>query len=591
MATLKLKQIGTDTSDEFSLEEHFEKLVKDDGFKELKLTKAPPYQSENILDFTTFKDRYTRKTRYLNDSLLKRSGVIIPFPEDAKVEWARCRDNPVYFIRKYMRIVHADEGLVMFDMWDFQEEMVKTIDKNRFFIAKCPRQIGKSIVTAGYLLHYVLFNRERQVAILANKQGTAMEILDRVKKAFRYLPDFLQQGVVVWNKGDIELENGSKISAHATSSDSIRGFTYSMVFIDEVAFIPTHEWEEFWRSTYPTISSGKKTKVIMVSTPKGMNHFYAMWQNAQPTAGSKRSKFVPFSIHWSQVPGRDEEWKRETIANTSEEAFAQEHECEFLSSSDTLIASWKLSQLVDKLPVEVADGMTIQYLPKPASRYMATVDVSQGRGQDYSTINIIDVTKAPFRQVAIYRSNTVSPLLLPTIIMKWAHFYNDAYVCVELNDQGILVAKELYLDLEYDNIIEFGGNDIGLQMTKRVKAQGCSTLKDMIEKGFLITENKETIAELRFFVQDGVGFAAEKGGHDDIVMGLVAFAYLSTLDSFEDYTSFAKRIKTELFETDINKILEDDIGFIMFTDGQDSDDEIIDDTDFESTGILFKVDR
>ena len=267
------------------------------------------------------------------------------------------------------------------------------------------------------------------------------------------------------------------------------------------------------------------------------------------------------------------------------------HNCEFLSSSDTLIASWKLSQLVDKLPVEVADGMTIQYLPKPASRYMATVDVSQGRGQDYSTINIIDVTKAPFRQVAIYRSNTVSPLLLPTIIMKWAHFYNDAYVCVELNDQGILVAKELYLDLEYDNIIEFGGNDIGLQMTKRVKAQGCSTLKDMIEKGFLITENKETIAELRFFVQDGVGFAAEKGGHDDIVMGLVAFAYLSTLDSFEDYTSFAKRIKTELFETDINKILEDDIGFIMFTDGQDSDDEIIDDTDFESTGILFKVDR
>lgn len=590
MAVLKLKQIGTDTSDVLSLEEHFEKLVKEDGFKELKLTKAPAYQSDNVYDFTTFKDRFTRKTRYLNDSLLKRAGVIIPFPDEMKAEWLRCRDDPVYFIRTYMRIVHADEGLVMFDMWDFQEEMVKTIDKNRFFIAKCPRQIGKSIVTAGYLLHYVLFNKERQVAILANKQGTAMEILDRVKKAFRYLPDFLQQGVVVWNKGDIELENGSKISAHATSSDSIRGFTYSMVFIDEVAFIPTHEWEEFWRSTYPTISSGKKTKVIMVSTPKGMNHFYSMWQNAQPTA-AKRSKFVPFSIHWSQVPGRDEAWKEETIANTSEEAFSQEHECEFLSSSDTLIASWKLNQLVEQVPVKVVDGMTIHYLPKPASRYMATVDVSQGRGQDYSTINIIDVTRNPFRQVAVYRSNTISPLLLPTIILKWCQFYNDAYVCVELNDQGILVAKELYLDLEYDNVIEFGGTDIGLQMTKRVKSQGCSTLKDLIEKDVLILNDKQTITELRFFVQDGVSFAAEKGSNDDIVMGLVAFAYLSTLDTFEDYTNFTKRIKTELFETDINKILEDDVGFIMFSDGNDdSDEDILEESDFQS-GIYFQVVR
>lgn len=591
MATLKLKQIGTDTSDEFSLEQHFEKLVKDDGFKELKLTKAPPYQSDDVFNFKTYKDRFTRRTRYLNDSLLKRAGVIIPFPDETKAEWLRCRDDPVYFIRTYMRIVHADEGLVMFDMWDFQQEMIRTIDANRFFIAKCPRQIGKSIVTAGYLLHYVLFNKERQVAILANKQGTAMEILDRVKKAFRYLPDFLQQGVVVWNKGDIELENGSKISAHATSSDSIRGFTYSMVFIDEVAFIPTHEWEEFWRSTYPTISSGKKTKVIMVSTPKGMNHFYYMWQNAQPGAGSKRSKFVPFSIHWSQVPGRDEEWKAETIANTSEEAFAQEHECMFLSSSDTLIASWKLGQLTDISPVQIVDGMTIQYLPKPASRYMATVDVSQGRGQDYSTINIIDVTKSPFRQVAVYRSNTISPLLLPTIILKWCQFYNNAFVCVELNDQGILVAKELYMDLEYDNVIEFGGNDIGLQMTKRVKAQGCSVLKDLIEKDILLVNNKETIDELRFFVQDGVGFAAEQGYHDDIVMGLVSFAYLSTLDTFEDYTSFTKRIKNELFETDINKILEDDVGFVLFNDGQSSLDDIIDESDFVSTGILFQVDR
>lgn len=323
MTKLKLKQIDKTTTDQFTDQEQYESLVKSDGFKELKLTKAPAFQSDNVLDFRTYKDRFTRKTRYLNDGLLKRAGVLIDFPPEVQEEWLRCRDDPVYFIRTYMRIVHVDEGLVMFDMWDFQQDMMRAMVSNRFFVSKCPRQVGKSIVTAGFILHYILFNKDRSVAILANKQGTAMEILDRVKKAFRYLPDFLQQGVTVWNKGDIELENGSKVSAHATSSDSIRGFSYSMIFIDEVAFIPHNEWEEFWRSTYPTISSGKKTKVIMVSTPNGMNHFYTIWQKAE----SKKSKFFAFRIHWSQVPGRDEQWKEETIANTSEEAFAQEHEC------------------------------------------------------------------------------------------------------------------------------------------------------------------------------------------------------------------------------------------------------------------------
>lgn len=587
MKQLKLKQVDKDTADALTSEEQYKILVEQDGFKELKLTKAPAFQSENVVDFTTFKDRYNRKTRYLNDGLLKRSGVVINFPQDMQAEWLRCRDDPVYFIREYMRIVHVDEGLVKFDMWDFQEQMMRAMASNRFFISKCPRQVGKSIVTAGYMLHYILFNKDRSVAILANKQGTAMEILDRVKKAFRYLPDFLQQGVVVWNKGDIELENGSKLSAHATSSDSIRGFSYSMIFIDEVAFIPHSEWEEFWRSTYPTISSGKKTKVLMVSTPNGMNHFYTMWQNAE----LKKSKFYSFAIHWQQVPGRNEAWKEETIANTSEEAFAQEHECLFISSATTLIAGYKIASLVDTQPVDTVDGMRIMAMPKPASRYVATVDVSQGRGQDYSTINVIDVTKTPFRQVAVYRSNTISPLLLPTVVLKWCQFYNDAFVCIELNDNGILVAKELFMDLEYDNVIEFGGQDIGLQMSKRVKAQGCSTLKDLIEKDKLLINNKETIEEIRFFVQDGLSFAAEKGFNDDIVMGLVSFAYLTTLDTFEDYTNFKRRIKDELFDEDINKILEDDCGFVLYSDGHDMFDDIVDVKDYESSGILFEIDH
>lgn len=579
---LKLKQVG-DTNDLLSDNEQYNILTKDDGFKELKLTKAPQYQSDNVLDFATFKDRFNRKSRYLGDAQLKRSGVVIPFSDDARAEWLRCRDDPVYFIKNYMRIVHVDEGLVMFDMWDFQQDMIREMANNRFFISKCPRQVGKSIVTAGYLLHYIIFNKDRSVAILANKKGTAMEILDRVKKAFRYLPDFLQQGVVIWNKGDIELENGSRLSAHATSSDSVRGFSYSLIFIDEVAFIPTTEWEEFWRSTYPTISSGKRTKVIMVSTPKGMNHFYYLWASAE----SKKNKFYPFSITWQQVPGRDDAWKAETIANTSEESFAQEHDCLFISASDTLVAGWKLASLVPVSPIQSSDGMTILHLPIQGHNYLATVDVSQGRGQDYSTINIIDTTAMPFRQVAVYRSNLISPLLLPTIVMKWCQFYNNAYVCIELNDAGLLVAKELYLDLEYENVIEFGGSDLGVLMTRRVKSIGCSTLKDLIEKEKLIVGTKETIEELRRFVVDGVSFSAEKGAHDDVVMGLVMFSYLSTMDYFEDYSHYKKPIRSELFEDDINKILEEDCGFIIFSDGVSSEDE----QEYDDTaGMYFQTD-
>ena len=560
---LVLKQVDIDTKDVLTNEEQFELLKKFDGAKEWKYTKAPPLQSDNVYDFNTFKNKYERTTRYLGDPLLKKSNVRTQWTPESELEFAKCRDNVNYFIRNYMRIIHVDHGMVMFDMWDFQEEMLHAMERNRFFIAKCPRQIGKSIVTAGYLLHHALFNKDKTIAILANKKTTAMEILDRVKKAFRYLPDFLQQGVEVWNKGDVAFDNGSKISAHATSSDSIRGFSYSFVFIDEVAFIDKGEWEKFWKSTYPVISSGKKTKIILVSTPNGMNHFYPLWIKAE----EKKSSFFPFSVHWSQVPGRDEAWKLETIANTSEEAFAQEHECLFIGSSDTLIAQWKIAQLLPRPPIEKIEGMDVLEQPIRGHKYIATVDVSEGRGQDYSTMQITDVTKIPFKQVAQYRSNTISPLLLPTIISKWAECYNNAFVCIELNNNGIMVAKELYLDLEYDNLIEFGGMDLGIKMTKKVKAQGCSTLKDLIEKDKLIINNKQTIDEIQVFIQDGVSWAAETGYNDDSVMSYVIFAYLTTLDTFDDYSEFKRKITHELFEEDINSILEDNTSFMFYNDG------------------------
>lgn len=578
------KQIG-DTKDLLTDKEQFETIKKD--VKEAKFYKAPNFQTDNVFDFQTYKNKYDRKTRYLGDPLLKRANVRFPWPEDQKKEWEKCRDDVVYFIKTYMRIVHVDHGLVLFKMWDFQERMVTEMQDNRFFIAKCPRQIGKSIVTAGYILHYILFNGEKNVAILANKASTAAEILDRVKKAFRYLPDFLQQGVEIWNKRDIELENGCRVSAYATSSDAVRGQSFAMVFIDEVAFIPTHEWDEFWKSTYPTISSGKKTKMILISTPNGRNHFYKLWSAATGEA-TKKSNFHPFSIHWREVPGRDDKWMHDQIANTSETDFAQEFLCHFLSASGTLIAAWKFEQLVDKDPIEIIEDMELMKLPEQGHKYICSVDVAKGREQDYSAASIIDVTEYPYEQVALFHSNKISPLLLPTILQKWGEFYNNAHMLIELNDTGVMVAKELYMEIEYENVITFSKADggkgglwnLGIETTKRVKANGCSAMKDLIEKDGLILHNAKTKAELEVFVQDGgVSWQAEKNFHDDIVMTLVIFSYFTTMEAFEDYANIKKRVKDEMFDEDINTILEEDAPFVIFSDGIEDADDLLDEND------------
>jgi hypothetical protein len=260
---------------------------------------------------------------YLGNQNLKKVGVELSFTEEQLTEIVKCTDDPVYFIRKYVKIVNVDLGLVPFNMWSFQEEMVRDFHTNRFSICKMPRQVGKTTTTVGYMLWSVLFQPDYTVGILANKGSLAREILGRIQKAYEYLPLWLQQGIIVWNKGNIELENGSKIYAYATSAAGVRGGTYNLIFLDEFAFVPHNMAQEFFTSTYPVISSGKTSKVIIVSTPNGLNLFYKMWTDAI----EKRSLYKPIEIHWSIVPGRDAKWKEETIRNTSEEQFRQEFEC------------------------------------------------------------------------------------------------------------------------------------------------------------------------------------------------------------------------------------------------------------------------
>jgi hypothetical protein len=485
---------------------------------------------------------------YLGNSRLKRTGTELSYTQEQVEEILKCTEDPVYFIKNYVKIVNVDRGLIPFDMWDFQEDMVRTFHENRFTIAKMPRQVGKTTTTVGYMLWAAIFNEEYMIGILANKGQLARDILSRIQKAYEYLPQWLQQGIMTWNKGSLELENGSKIFAYATSAAGVRGGTYNLIFLDEFAFVPHNMAVEFFTSTYPVISSGQTSKVIIVSTPNGLNLFYKMWTDAI----EGRSTYKTVEIHWSQVPGRDAKWKEETIRNTSEEQFRQEFETEFIGSSATLISGAKLRSLAFHDPIAMEENFNVYEQPMPRRLYIATVDCSEGVNLDYSTINVIDATQAPYRQVARYRNNKLPLLFFPTVIYSIAKRYNEAFVLVETNNVGQQVVDILHYDLEYENIYKTEQHHIkgqsissgfkrstsfGIKTTKSVKKIGCANLKTLVENDKLIINDFDTINEMNTFVRVRDSYAAEEGSNDDIVMGLVLFAWLTAQTFFKDSTN------------------------------------------------------
>jgi len=511
---------------------------------------------------------------YLGNSNLKRVGVTISFTEEEAQEFIKCASDPVYFIKTYVKIVNVDSGLIPFNMWDFQEEMVRDFHANRFSICKMPRQVGKTTTTVGYMLWCVLFQEEYNIAILANKGQLAQEILSRVQKAYEYLPLWLQQGIITWNKRNIELENGSKIFAYATSAAGVRGGTYNLIFLDEFAFVPKNMADEFFTSTYPVISSGQTSKVIIVSTPCGLNHFYKMWVDA----AEKRSLYKPIEVHWSMVPGRDAKWKEETIRNTSEEQFRQEFETEFIGSSATLITGAKLRSLAFRDPPWQEECLDIYEQPQQGRMYIATVDCSEGVGLDYHTINVLDVTETPYRQVAKYRNNKLPLLFFPTVIYSLCKRYNEAYALIETNNVGQQVVDILHYDLEYEYVYKIDHHHIkgqtisggfrkssgfGIKTTKTVKKIGCANLKTLIESDKLLIQDFDTIAELNTFVRVRDSYAAEEGNNDDIVMGLVLFAWLTAQTYFKDSTNIDIR-KVLLEENDM--LGDEDMAPVGFID-------------------------
>ena len=523
---------------------------------------------------------------YLGNPNLFKAHTKQEYTEQQIVEIDKCMNDPVYFIKTYIRIVNIDEGLVPFEMYPFQEKMVRSFDANRFSICKLPRQSGKSTTIIAYLLHQVIFNDNINVAILANKSTTARDLLGRLQLAYENLPTFLQQGVLNWNKGSLELENGSKILAAATSSSAIRGGSFNIIFLDEFAFIPANISEQFFSSVYPTISSGKKSKVMIVSTPHGMNMYYKIWNDAI----HKRNDYVPIEVHWSEVPGRDDKWKEETIRNTSEAQFATEFECEFVGSVDTLLNPSKIRTMSHMNPIVSQNGLDMYEQPIKGRDYVITVDVARGTIKDYSAFIVFDVSKMPYRIVAKYRNNEIKPLLFPHTIERVAKNYNNAHVCVEVNDVGHQVADALQFELEYTNLLMcmmkgragqiLGGGfskrgaQLGVRMTKQVKRIGCTNLKTLIEGDKLIINDFHMIEELSTFVRRGQSWQAEEGSNDDLAMCLVIFAWISNQRYFKELTD--QDVRARMYEEQQNAIEQDMAPFGFLDDGTE-EETIIDD--------------
>ena len=516
---------------------------------------------------------------YLGNPNLKSVGVPVEWTDESVTEFVKCSKNLRHFINSYVQIVHVDRGLVPFEMYDYQNDMIDKFEHNRFVICKMPRQTGKSTTIIAFLLHYVLFNENVNVAILANKGAVARELLSRLQLAYEHLPKWLQQGVVIWNKGNIELENGSKILASATSGSAVRGSSFNIIFLDEFAHVPSNIAEQFFTSVYPTISSGESTKVLIVSTPLGMNMFYKMWADAQ----EKRNNYVPVEVHWSQVPGRDEKWKQETIKNTSEVQFTQEFECEFIGSTHTLINAAKLRTMVFKTPIFSKNGLDVYEEPIKNALYCMVVDTAQGKDQDYSAISICDISQIPYRQVAKYRSNKISPMLYPDIIFQIGKKYNMAWILLEVNDVGAQVAETLHYDLEYENIIvasmkgragqQIGGGfakniQLGIRTSKQLKRIGCSALKEMIESDKLLISDFDTISELTTFAVKNNSYEAEEGSNDDLAMTLVIFSWLVQQRYFKDLTDLD--IRKKLADEQMRALEEDLLPFGIINDGRDA---------------------
>jgi hypothetical protein len=517
-----------------------------------------------------------RTKQYLGNAQLKAAGVALQFTKEQVEEYLKCSQDPIYFIENYCMIVTLDHGLQPFKLYECQKNKVNVIHNNRKVILMEGRQQGKTTTSAAYILWYTLFQGSKTVAILANKASAAREVLYRYQLMYENLPLWLQQGVTTWNKGDIELENGSIVFTAATSRAGIRGKSVNLLYVDETAIIPNNLAEEFFTSVYPTISAGETTKILLSSTPLGYNHFWKFWNDAE----NGRNGFIPLFIPYSEIPGRDEKWAEDQRRLLGELRFNQEVLCKFLGSSATLIAANVIGNMSPKVPIYSKDGLDIYEKAQKDHSYVLVADTAKGVGGDYSAFSIIDCTQMPYVLVGKYRDNEISPLLYPSIIYKIGKEYNNAYILVEINSSE-QVAEILYSEYEYENVVfvnrmtngqvvsgGFGGGktQLGVITDKKIKRIGCSNFKSLVEEQKLLIHDADTISEISTFIEKRGSYSADEGYHDDLIMTLVLFSWLTTNPYFKELTNI--NIRKELYEKRIEMIENEVTPFGIIDDGQ-----------------------
>lgn len=527
------------------------------------------------------------KLFYNGNANLKSVGVPVQYTQEQLKEYIKCRNDPIYFMNTYCYIVSLDAGSTLFKTHPYQERLVDAIHNNRFVLGKIGRQLGKTITVACYLIHFAIFNDNKEICILANKASAAREVLSRVQFAYEYLPIWLQQGIKTWNKGNLELENGSKIYTGATTASGPRGKSISLLYIDEAAIIENGVADAFFASTYPTISSGKDSKIIMTSTPLGFNHFWKFWNDSE----TGKNAFKRVEAHYSEHPDRTPEWAATILEHLGPLKFNQEVLCHWLGSSATLIDSNTIGKLSAKTPISSKDGLDIFEAPvkadpdtsTPESFYCMIVDVSKGVGADYSAFCVVDITTVPYKMVARFRSNTMPPLVLPTVIHRVATEYNNAYVLCEINTSE-QVAYILHNELEYENLMTvkrtqrgqeisqgFAGGTLamGVQTDKKVKRIGCSNFKSLVEEGKFLFWDHVAISEISTFIEKKDSYAADDGYTDDVVMTMVLFAWLTTQTYFKDLNNVD--IRKALYEQQMEALEQSMTPFGFILDGRDED--------------------
>lgn len=520
-------------------------------------------------------DLRLRTDQVLTDNnAVRKPGINIELTQEQQLEYLKCALDPLYFLETYCRIMTLDHGLMPFKPYEYQKEMIADYITHRFVVVATARQAGKTTSVAGFFLWYLIFNEDKLAAVLANKADQAQEIMDRFRLMYEELPYFLQKGATKYNFSEVKLENKSAIFSGSSNPDTVRGQSINILYWDEAAF--TARDEEFWTSTFPTLSSGQSTKIILTSTPKGARGvFYKIWRGANETDPEKWNEFKPIAVPWHRVPGRDEAWRDSTIKKTSKSQFEQEHNIKFLGSAGTLISSDCLENLVWHNPIREDQNGHLRVYENPIKghHYIAVADCSEGLGQDFSVCSVFDITAVPYKLVAVYRNNEVSPLLFPYVLNSLCEGYNQAHLLIESNnDVGGQVSYITHYEIEYPNIIrtktdEKGmgcriggvGSKPGVKTTKRVKMIGCANLKTILENGNLEIFEEKAIEELGTFIAVGNSFEADEGCTDDIVMTMVLFSWLIKQPWFEDISTALK----DKMQTTIDDIKGEMAGFFQ----------------------------